>query len=245
MRKSSTSICLALLLGVGLLGACDTERHPQRASAATPTVHPSTLGPMETLRLLRRIQPAGDLAGIEPFLLADQRELVIAQIRAVDRLIDATALLRTRLEKRFGLGAAQDFDYGQVANILGVLSRDVTLLAETIQDERARVTFQVADRVPLEAVEMVRRGDRWLLVVDPIAGVPEEIEKLAAVIAEVADGVRDGTYVATGPTPRDRSPPDAHPASPGRACRRLIGHSVLSAEETLRQLHQFLHMRHA
>lgn len=197
MYKPATSICLGLLFCVGLLVGCDTERHPQRARAATPTAHPSTLGPMETLRLLRRHRPAGDLSGIEPFLLADQRELVIAQIRAVDRLIDATVVLRTHLEERFGLGTAQDFDYGQVGNILGVLSRDVTLLAETVQDGRARVTFQVADRVPLESVEMVRRDDRWLLVVDPIAGVPEEIEKLAAVIAEVADRVGDGTYVAT------------------------------------------------
>lgn len=197
MRKAATSICLGLLLSVGLLGACDTERHPRRARVATPTAHPSTLGPMETLQLLRKHQPAGDHAGIEPFLLADQRDLVIAQMCAVDRLVDATAVLRARIEERFGLGAAQDFDYGQVANILGVLSRDVTLLTETVQDARARVTFQVADRVPLESAEMVRRDHRWLLVVDPIEGVPEEIEKLAAVIAEVADAVRDGAYTVT------------------------------------------------
>ena len=196
MRKSTASICLGLLLSVGTLGACDTEQRPQRARAATPTAHPSTLGPIETLRLMRRHRLAGDHVGIEPFLLADQRDLVIAQMRAVDRLIDATAVLRTGLEERFGLGAAQEFDYGQVANILGVLSRDVTLLTETVQDGRASVTFQVANRVPLESAEMVRRDDRWLLAVDPIEGVPAEIEKLAAVIAEVADGVRDGTYVA-------------------------------------------------
>lgn len=190
IRKTQKILCLAALLSAGSLTACDSNSRPQRARAAASSAHPATLGPMETLRLLRLHRAAGDHAGMSPFLLADQRDAVIAQIRAVDRLVDATALLRLRVEERFGLGVAQDFDYGQAANILGVLSRDVTLLTETVQGESARVTYQVADRVPLEVAELVRRDDRWVLVADPIEGMPEEIAKLADVIADVAGGVR-------------------------------------------------------
>lgn len=190
------SACPLLLLPLG----CDAEHRPtpSRTDARQPLPQPDlptagsapdNLGPTETVERLRDYRFTGRYSLIEPFLLPEQRSAVIAQIRAVDRLHAAAKMLRRRVRHRLGMAAAQEFDFRQVANLLGVFSPDVTLLTERIDVDRATVSFQVADRIPLDAAEMLRRENHWVLVSDPIDGVPDELLKLALLLERIADQV--------------------------------------------------------
>ena len=68
-----------------------------------------------------------------------------------------------------------------------MFSRDVDLLDERVEGDRAVVTIQVAGRVPLEEVYLVRRDGRWLIQTDPpIPGLPETLDALAQALIDTA-----------------------------------------------------------
>lgn len=193
------------LMGAGMLFAalaapfgCDAggRAGPRKALAGpakSETPSPgriARLTPMETIRLLRDYRDRGQYSKIEPFIASTQRTAVIAQFRAVERLIAATRLLQNRVKEHLGTAAGQSFArYAQVGNIIGVFSRDVTLLNEQVDGHRARVTFQVADRLPLDSVSMTRERDRWVVNAEPIDGVPEQLLKLAFMLERFAERV--------------------------------------------------------
>lgn len=193
----------AILLVVVLLPACgDSDRSstPRRAAAGdieTPVVQPRPPDPIETIELVRSYRAEGRYSKVEPFLLPVERTLVIAQLRAVDRLLSAGKLFRTRVEEKFGPLAAEPYrSYDQIGNVVGVLSADVTLVTQRVSDERATVTFRVADRLPLKDQVLVRRDDSWTLVIEPIAGVPEQILELSFLIERMTERVGAGELSA-------------------------------------------------
>lgn len=114
-------------------------------------------------------------------LLPEQREPVLAIVRAVDELIAAEFAFREAVKRRLGEGSASYFARrDQVANILGPLSRDVVVLAEVVEGDSATVSFQVAKRVPVETVEVVRRDGVWYVKTDkPIEGLADALRDLA------------------------------------------------------------------
>ena len=83
--------------------------------------------------------------------------------------------------------SAEGFDRSQVANVIGVFSNDVEVLDQRIRGQVAVVTVQVAGRVPLDEVKLLRREDRWLIQTDPpIPGVADELRRLAQVLLDAA-----------------------------------------------------------
>ncbi len=136
---------------------------------------------------------SGRLGPLAEFLLPEQQPQVIDLIRAVDRLTRANEVLQAAVLRHIGAGSASVFDRSQVANMIGVFSRDVAILDERMEGDGAVVTIQVADRVPLEEVHLVRRGGPlsphcgWLLRTDPpIDGLAKELRNLAEVLIETA-----------------------------------------------------------
>ncbi len=196
-----------LIATAALVAGCDDQPSPvpRRARAGQPTPQPTgtaesgiaDLSPIETIHLLRDYRASGRYSKIEPFLLPEQRSLVIAHLRAVDRLVVATRLLRNRVREQMGTAAAQSFArYAQVGNIVGVFSTDAELLDEHLHQDRARVSFQIDDRIPLESVEMIRNTDRWVLVADPVPGVPEQLIRLAFLLERMADRAAQGNITS-------------------------------------------------
>lgn len=200
---------IRVAIGLGVCGiaslcaatvGCDADggSTPRTAHAGQPAQEDASsapravagLSPMETILRLRAFRERGRYSRIERFLLPEQRTAVLSQLRAVDRLIATARLLQRRVRTHLGTGAAQSFaHYAQVGNIIGVFSDDVTLLDEHVDGASARVTFQVAGRLPLGTVSMTRDRDRWLLNADPIDGVPEQLLKLAGMLERLADRV--------------------------------------------------------
>ena len=79
------------------------------------------------------------------------------------------------------------FDRSGVANAIGVFSRDVDLIDERIDGDRATVAIQVDGRVPLDEVTLVQEGDHWLIQTDPpIPGLAKELRNLAQVLIDTA-----------------------------------------------------------
>ncbi len=114
-------------------------------------------------------------------------------VQATDRLVAAEAEFRKAVTRRLGHAAAMRVDRSDAGDAIGVFSRRVAVIDERIDGDRATVTIQVAGRVPLETVAMVRREQRWLIQTDPpIVGVAERMQELAEVLLAIARRVDRG-----------------------------------------------------
>jgi hypothetical protein len=112
--------------------------------------------------------------------------------QSVDRLLAADQTLRAAVAHRIGPASAQAFDWSAAANRLGVFSKDVQVLGETVHGDQAEVTIQVADRLPLQNVVLVRRKNLWQIQTDrPIPGAAAEIRQMANVLNEAARSLHD------------------------------------------------------
>ncbi len=195
LRRTTILARLAIVAAPALCGCDpDTRSTPSRAHAGQPastaaeTPRPGGLTPMQTIEYLRDMRIQGRYSRIEPFLPPEQCAVVIAQIRAVDRLIVAGSLLQNRAREHMGTGAAQSFDrYAQLANIAGVFSNDVAVIGQLIDGDRAQVSYSVAGRLPLKSVELLRRKGRWVMQCVAIEGVPELLIKLAFLLERMSE----------------------------------------------------------
>ncbi len=168
------------------------------AVATTESPEPSSdttnLTPTETIHRLRKFRTDARYSKIEPHLQPVQASVVLDLLRATDRLNLATLLLHRRVTEHMGTAAGQRFNYDQTANLVGIFSRDVTLLTEKIDDDHATLSYQIAGHVPLETAEFVRKNDRWILSTDPVAGVPEQILELAFIIERISANLNKTQY---------------------------------------------------
>ncbi len=191
------------LIAVGAISGCDERTRPTPRSADANPINSDApveervadLTPIETVHRIRQLRDRGQYSQVEPFLPPRHRSAVTAQFRAVDRLIAAARLLQSRVRENMGIAAAQSFArYAQVGNIIGVFSRDATILDQQVDGGESRVTFQIADRLPLCSARMTREGERWVLHTDPIDGVPEQLLKLALMLERFAQRVAAGEF---------------------------------------------------
>ena len=178
-----------------------TSRDSKEGSATSDSAATSRLSrpqtPTEVVERTRLHRLAGELGLMDKYIIEEQREAVVDLVQSVDQLIAANAVLVSAIRDHIGPGTAEAVDRPGVKNIAGVLSHDVEIISEHIEGDRAIVTVQIAKRVPLEKVELIRREGHWLIKTDaPIRGVARELRNLAEVLADVADGVRDKRYDA-------------------------------------------------
>ena len=183
---------IVLLSGVATIlflssPACRRDDAGRDSSGDSRSLDTKNLSPIVTLRLLRAHRDAGRFDQLRPNLLPDQRRYVIDLVQAVDRLNRGNDVLQTAVTRRFGPATARMFDRSEVRNSIGVFSADVELLTERISGNDAVVVIQVADRVPLIEVHLIRREDRWVLRTDPpIPGMAAELAKLADALVATA-----------------------------------------------------------
>ena len=192
------------LLFAILCGGCDRSRPADdststasRQSTAPSAASDKALSAVETVRRIHQYRIAGQIGYIEPYLLPEQRAAVVELMHAVDRLERANEALQAAVRRRLGRASAMMFDRSGVANIVGVFSKSVKVIDERVVGEEALVTIQVAGRVPLEEVHLVRRAGLWLVRTDtPIPGVAAELDRLADRMIDEAARVEDGRLTA-------------------------------------------------
>lgn len=194
---------ILLLLAI-LCGGCDRFRPADdsastasRKSTASSAASDTALSAVETVRRIHQYRIAGQIGHIEPYLLPEQRAAVVELMHAVDRLERANEVLQSAVTRRLGRASAMMFDRSEVANVVGVFSKSVKVVDERVAGDGAVVTIQVAGRVPLEEVRLVRRDGRWLVLTDtPIPGVAAELGRLADRMIDEAARVENGRLTA-------------------------------------------------
>lgn len=194
-------VCLSLCF----LASCERQapKAVHRAGQTAPLPHEAgavmqSLEPIDVVRRVHELRVARRWFELTDHIVPEQREAAAHLIRATDALLDANDHLQQTVAQRFGPAAAMPFDRSAAGDAIGVFSLHIRALTQRVEGDRATVTIQVADRVPLDSVELLRRNGRWLLRTDPpIPGVPEALEDLARVLREVAEDVQGGVIPST------------------------------------------------
>ncbi|HEY3245310.1 MAG TPA: hypothetical protein VGM03_18365 [Phycisphaerae bacterium] len=141
----------------------------------------------------RRAEPLREL--LEPQV----RTAIMELLEGVDQVASANDVLQARLKARLGEGVAARLDRSGVANAVGPFSPAARVIDEKIDGQRAVVTYQIADRLPLSEVNLVLGDDRWLIQSDqPIPGLAAEMRNLAEALRIVADRVESDKLDADG-----------------------------------------------
>ena len=199
-RRSGKVLTLlsVIPLLVGFLPGCErSPSTPPEAQVATFAPGADVLSPADVVRQVNKYRRAGRRGLIEECIVPEQRTAVLELVQAVDQLLAANEGLRQAICTNLGSAQAASFDLSGMANYTGVLSRDVRVIDEHITDDRAEVTIQIAKRVPLDTVELVRRDGRWLIRTEnPTPGVAAEVCKLARVLREAARALKDKHWTA-------------------------------------------------
>lgn len=187
---------LMVAVGFGLVSLSSCDRSDHRAGplesdggvpVATTPAQVVALSPTETVRRVHQLRAAGKIGQLEAYLVPDQRASIVELIQSMDQLLSANRALQASVREHLGPATAAAFDRSEAANAIGVFSEDIEILSERIEGDRAIVTIQVADRVPLTEVRLVRRDGRWQIQTDPpIPEVAEQLCKLADVLVQAA-----------------------------------------------------------
>jgi hypothetical protein len=119
----------------------------------------------------------------------------INTLMALDRLLQTGAQLQQTAEQRVGPTAAVVCDISDVADYLGPFSRNVQVVSTRVEGNRALVTFQVGERVPVERAELRRIADRWRYVPDePDEALPGLLMGLTDRMVRLQSEVEAGPY---------------------------------------------------
>lgn len=214
-----------VMFGVVSVGGCERDAPNSREADGPSTDAPQAggdhrrLSPIETVRRARRHRLAGELGRLEECLVVEQRKAVVDLVMSVDRLATANDTLTLATREHLGAATAETVDRPGLANIIGVFSRDVELIDEHVTGDKAVVTIQVAGRIPLEEIELVRRQRRWLIQTDPpVEGMTDALRRHADTLIGLARAVREGKYDA-GSLVREL---EARETSSGRRISKLL-----------------------
>jgi len=190
-----------MLSFVGFASGCErspsTDSTPAAAQVSTFAPGLETLSPSDVVRHVNEYRRTGRRGLIADCIVPEQRTAVLELVQAIDQLLAANEGLRQAVCTQLGSAQASSFDLSGMANYTGVLSRDVRVIDEQITGEQAEVTIQVAKRVPLDTVQLVRRDGCWLIrTQNPVPGVAAEVCKLAQVLREGARALKDKQWTA-------------------------------------------------
>ncbi len=194
----ATSMIVFVLGAAAVVASCERADAPgagstvpggghQRGDDAADASPAEGRSPIDVVRRVHEYRLAGRVGLIAQHLVPDQRPYVIELVQGVDRLLWGNQVLQAAVANHFGPASARGFDRSQAGNAIGVFSQDVDILDERIDGETAMVGIQVAGRVPLDEVKLLRREGRWLIQTDPpIPGVADELRRLAEVLVDTA-----------------------------------------------------------
>lgn len=144
--------------------------------------------PADVVRRVHEARLAGRISEVKRHLHPGQSSVVASLLHAVDRVVYANSVLQAAVTKTIGPASARAFDRSGVENAIDVFSKDVEVLSERIDGDTATVTIQVARRVPLSEVHLVRWNGRWVIRTDqPIEGLVPELLELAKVMVRLSE----------------------------------------------------------
>ncbi len=178
---------LVPLLLVAALAGVSCSRVP--ATTAPASDQP---GPRETLQRIMELRATSRYKELPAYIVPRRGAEVVDFLLAVDAFMAANGRLCNWLRTHVGLGLSQTIDQAYVADDLsiyagenlGVFSRSVELLDESVTSDVATVTYTTENRLPAKTVRLRRLSGRWLF--DPGAPLSPH---LAAAFHDMARGL--------------------------------------------------------
>ncbi|MCA9254366.1 MAG: hypothetical protein KDA33_01955 [Phycisphaerales bacterium] len=196
MHRVPTCAIIAFSLGVcGIsLWSCDRPGTPQPAAADTPTANAViTLSPVESIHRARDLRWRREYKGLRGIMIGAGCDETIQFMKSVDEVLDAHDRLQAAAKDRFGDRIHHAWNISAMRNNLGLFSRKVTIVNQTMRGASAFVTLQEADHVPLIRVELRRVDGAWKIV-PPMsnASICGPLRQFASRIDDVTNRVRSG-----------------------------------------------------
>lgn len=186
-RESLCAIVAGLLIAAT---GCDRSTTPTQASAQTAS---SAMSPVETARYVQKLRWDRDYAALEAMMTESGQDATIRLLKSVDVLLDAHDRLQDAARGRYGDQIHRAWNLSAMRNNLGVFSRDITVINQTMKGDSAFVTLQESDRVPLVRAEFKRIDGIWKLA-PPFhdTSICGSLEQFATRIDGIAQRVRSG-----------------------------------------------------
>lgn len=190
---SRTSIangwCLFPLVLVVALGACSESPRATPGGRALPAV-----GPRETVAALTKLRAERQYTELRALIVPGRGHAVVETLMAVDGFLDANRALCNWIRDDVGIGLSETIDQSWMADILGIFSRHVAVLDESIAGDWARVGYMVNDRLPALEAELRIVEGRWAY--DPGGGytpeLPEAFREMARGLESVLADLQAG-----------------------------------------------------
>lgn len=177
-----------------LIAGCDRSGTPQRADAEmAPTNVANPASPVEAARRINTLRWNRNYHALGDMLTQKGRAPTIHFLKSIDRVMDAHKRLQAIAADRYGDQVHHAWNISSMENNLGIFSRDIDIVGQTLRGDRATVSLQAGDHVPLLRPTFVRMNGRWKLdssITDD--GICPSLDRFAARIDSVADQIRDG-----------------------------------------------------
>jgi len=182
---------LILPLTIAIVAGCRED--PSTGPAKDGDVAAISQSPIETARRLQDCHRRGAYTELAALVTPEAAASTIEFLEAVDRVIRAGRTLREAAGRAYGVPASETWGLGDLENNLGLFSAKTTFISQGFKGDRAIVTLQEADHVPLVRAEFEFRAGRWLHVPEryPPHVVPELLS-LARLLGELAVAVDEG-----------------------------------------------------
>jgi len=159
---------------------------------------PGGPGPTAVVREILAARAGASYERLRPHVLPGRADEVIATLTAVDQFLVANRALCDYVAGAFGAGLSAQIDQAWIADHLDVFSRFVELHGETIDGERATVSYSVNGAVPLQRAELVRVDGAWRYDPGPgyDPGLPEAFRLMADGLKRVIADLESGKLAA-------------------------------------------------
>ncbi len=126
-------------------------------------------------------------------LAPENRRSTIRFLNSIDQVLDAHDQLQEAARKRFGDRIHHAWNISAMENNLGIFSRDVRMINQSLKGDHAVVTLQAGDNLPLIRSEFDRIDRKWILK-SPFADttICDPLDQFAMQIDDVAERIRIG-----------------------------------------------------
>ena len=177
--------CWVWLLVCGLVG-CDQTSAPSAPDADQT--------PIELLQRMIELRRQAAYQQMSRLVVPERANEVIETLAAVDEFLLANQTLCDYVRDKIGIGLSRMVDQSQLGSNLEIFSRHLRLLDQVIDDDKASVSFIVAEKLPLGRASLVRRDGQWRY--DPGAGydaaLPAAFRQMARGLRLVLEDLRSG-----------------------------------------------------
>ena len=172
---------------------------PAAVDAALPVgkdataVCPPARSPADTVALLQTLHRQRAYDRIAPLIVADQRAVSLALLRAIDQVLDANESLRRMAEEAYSGPVTETWSLAAMADNLGPFSENVRRISQQFKGDTAIVTLQAGDNIPLIHAQFVLSGPQWQYRPEPSPNrLTTELLALTGILRSVEESVRYG-----------------------------------------------------